>query len=39
MIGFVKLGIIPHVFLMKDGTYEYIIHHYHVLQIVNFQFN
>ena len=30
-IRFVKLGIIPHGFLMKDGTYEYIIHHYHVL--------
>lgn len=30
-LGFVKLGIIPHGFLMKDGTYEDIIPHYHVL--------
>jgi ribosomal protein S18 acetylase RimI-like enzyme len=29
-LGFVKLGIIPHGFLMKDGTYEDIIPHYHV---------
>lgn len=30
-LGFIKLGIIPHGFLMKDGTYEDIIPHYHVL--------
>lgn len=30
-LGFVKLGIIPQGFLMKDGTYEDIIPHYHVL--------
>lgn len=30
-LGFVKLGIIPYGFLMKDGTYEDIIPHYHVL--------
>ncbi|MFA9398328.1 MAG: N-acetyltransferase family protein [Clostridiaceae bacterium] len=30
-LGFVKLGIIPKGFLMKDGTYEDIIPHYHVL--------
>jgi ribosomal protein S18 acetylase RimI-like enzyme len=30
-LGFVKLGIIPHGFLMKDGTYEDIIPHYYVL--------
>lgn len=30
-LGFVKLGVIPHGFLMKDGTYEDIIPHYHVL--------
>ena len=30
-LGFVKLGIIPNGFLMKDGTYEDIIPHYHVL--------
>lgn len=30
-LGFVQLGIIPGGFLMKDGTYEDIIPHYHVL--------
>lgn len=30
-LGFVKLGIIPNGFLMKDGTYEDIIPHYYVL--------
>lgn len=30
-LGFVKLGIIPDGFLMKDGTYEDIIPHYYVL--------
>ncbi len=30
-LGFVKLGIIPNGFLMKDGTYEDIIPHYHLL--------
>ncbi len=30
-LGFVKLGIIPRGFLMKDGTYEDIIPHYYVL--------
>lgn len=30
-LGFVQLGIIPDGFLMKDGTYEDIIPHYHVL--------
>ena len=30
-LGFIKLGIIPHRFLMKDGTDEDIIPHYHVL--------
>lgn len=30
-LGFVKLGIIPNGFLMKDGTYEDIIPHYRVL--------
>ena len=30
-LGFVQLGIIPGGFLMKDGTYEDIILHYHVL--------
>ena len=30
-LGFVKLGIIPNGFLMKDGTYEDIIPHYCVL--------
>lgn len=30
-LGFVKLGIIPDGFLMKDGTYEDIIPHYRVL--------
>ena len=30
-LGFVKLGIIPGGFLMKDGTYEDIIPHYRVL--------
>lgn len=30
-LGFVKLGTIPGGFLMKDGTYEDIIPHYHVL--------
>lgn len=27
-LGFVKLGVIPKGFLMKDGTYEDIIPHY-----------
>ncbi len=30
-LGFVRLGVIPNGFLMKDGTYEDIIPHYHVL--------
>lgn len=30
-LGFVQLGVIPGGFLMKDGTYEDIIPHYHVL--------
>jgi len=30
-LGFVKLGIIPNGFLMKDGTYEDIIPHYCIL--------
>ncbi len=30
-LGFVKLGIIPQGFLMKDGTYEDIVPHYIVL--------
>ncbi len=30
-LGFVKLGIIPDGFLMKDGTYEDIVLHYYVL--------
>lgn len=30
-LGFIKLGIIPHGFLMKDGTYEDIIPHYRIL--------
>ena len=30
-LGFVKLGVIPGGFLMKDGTYQDIIPHYHVL--------
>ncbi|WP_343246904.1 GNAT family N-acetyltransferase [Diplocloster hominis] len=30
-LGFVKLGTIPGGFLMKDGTYEDIIPHYHIL--------
>lgn len=30
-LGFVRLGVIPGGFLMKDGTYEDIIPHYHVL--------
>lgn len=30
-LGFVKLGVIPEGFLMKDGTYQDIIPHYHVL--------
>lgn len=30
-LGFIKLGIIPNGFLMKDGTYEDIIPHYRVL--------
>ncbi|MDD3251713.1 MAG: GNAT family N-acetyltransferase [Lachnospiraceae bacterium] len=30
-LGFVPLGIIPKGFLMKDGSYEDIIPHYHVL--------
>ena len=29
--GFVRLGVIPRGFLMKDGTYEDIILHYHEL--------
>jgi ribosomal protein S18 acetylase RimI-like enzyme len=30
-LGFIKLGIIPNGFLMKDGSYEDIIPHYRVL--------
>ena len=30
-LGFVQLGIIPKGFRMKDGHYEDIIPHYHVL--------
>ena len=30
-LGFVRLGTIPGGFLMKDGTYQDIIPHYHVL--------
>ena len=30
-LGFVQLGVIPGGFLMKDGTYEDIIPHYHLL--------
>jgi ribosomal protein S18 acetylase RimI-like enzyme len=30
-LGFIKLGVIPKGFLMKDGTYEDIIPHYRVL--------
>lgn len=30
-LGFVRLGVIPKGFLMKDGTYQDIIPHYHVL--------
>ncbi len=30
-LGFTKLGVIPGGFLMKDGHYEDIIPHYHVL--------
>lgn len=30
-LGFVKLGVIPNGFLMKDGTYQDIIPHYHLL--------
>lgn len=30
-LGFVQLGVIPQGFLMKDGTYEDIIPHYHIL--------
>lgn len=30
-LGFVKLGIIPYGFLMKDGSYEDIIPHYRAL--------
>ncbi len=30
-LGFVRLGVIPRGFLMKDGTYEDIILHYHEL--------
>lgn len=31
-LGFTQLGVIPGGFLMKDGTYEDIIPHYHVLK-------
>lgn len=31
-LGFVRLGIIPNGFLMKDGTYEDIIPHYRILE-------
>lgn len=30
-LGFTQLGVIPNGFLMKDGHYEDIIPHYHVL--------
>jgi len=30
-LGFIKLGIIPQGFLMKDGTYEDIVPHYRML--------
>ena len=30
-LGFVRLGVIPNGFLMKDGSYEDIIPHYHTL--------
>lgn len=30
-LGFVQLGVIPGGFRMKDGTYEDIIPHYHIL--------
>lgn len=30
-LGFVKLGVIPNGFLMKDGTYQDIVPHYHLL--------
>ena len=30
-LGFTQLGVIPGGFLMKDGHYEDIIPHYHVL--------
>ena len=30
-LGFVRLGTIPGGFLMKDGSYEDIIPHYHIL--------
>ncbi len=30
-LGFIKLGVIPKGFLMKDGSYEDIIPHYRVL--------
>ncbi len=30
-LGFVRLGVIPEGFLMKDGTYEDIIPHYYML--------
>lgn len=30
-LGFVKLGVIPNGFMMKDGSYEDIIPHYHIL--------
>ena len=30
-LGFTKLGVIPGGFLMKDGSYEDIIPHYHIL--------
>lgn len=30
-LGFIKLGVIPKGFLMKDGTYEDIIPHYRML--------
>ncbi|ETA79729.1 GNAT family N-acetyltransferase [Youngiibacter fragilis] len=30
-LGFVRLGIVPQGFLMKDGTYEDIVPHYRVL--------
>lgn len=30
-LGFTRLGVIPGGFLMKDGHYEDIIPHYHIL--------